>query len=339
VFSLREIFAELGGHTVLVADREDGGPLADQAGPYRIVEVDDGGCERWVRQVRRILVQSGSASPFPATVLDVSNPSKAAAADGGVYLVGTGPGDPELITVKAARVLRSADVVFCYSWMKDELASFVRENVVEVASPRLQGGRYFGKPPEQFSGSERARAVQAHEALAHLKARIAKLVRDGKTVAFADNGDPMIFSPWAWIPDQLAEFDPVVIPGLSSFNAGNAAVKRSVAGLGSVTLSSGAELGSPDENGRLSGTVVFFTHREKLKSLLPRLRGQYPDDTPVAIVCEVSYPGERVIQGFLGEIHETLADAELPHLYLFYVGDALKTPASCRRAPVEGISP
>jgi precorrin-4 methylase len=134
----------------------------------------------------------------------------------------------------------------------------------------------------------------------------------------------MIFSPWAWIPEQLRAFSPVVVAGLSSFNAGNAAVQRSVADLGFVTLSSGTEIGSPDEHGRLSGTIVFFTHTTKLNDLLPRLRQQYPDDTPVAIVCQVSYPGEKVIHGTLGSVPEMVSDADLPHLYLVYVGDALK---------------
>jgi precorrin-4/cobalt-precorrin-4 C11-methyltransferase len=324
VFSLSELLSELGGHTVLVADREDGKPLPAQAGPYRLVEISGGGYERWVRQVRRVLVQPGSASPFPPTPVETTEASGKPEDAGGVYLVGTGPGDPDQITLKAARILRTADVVFCYDWMKDELAPFVQAGAVEVVSPLLQGGRYFRAGPEQYSGEELERANRAIEELARIKARVAELVADGKTVAFADNGDPMLFSPWAWIPEQLREFDPVVIPGLSSFNAGNAAVQRSVAGLGFVTLSSGSEIGSPDEHGRLSGTIVFFTHKTKLNDLLPRLRQQYPDDTPVAIVCQVSYPGEKVIQGTLGSVHEMVGDADLPHLYLVYVGDALK---------------
>jgi precorrin-4 methylase len=338
VFSLPEVIGSAGGH-VLVADREDGRPLQAEAAPYRIVELASEGHERWVRQVRRILVQPASASPFPSNGLRVPEAGEVAKNEGGVYLVGTGPGDPELITVKAARILGSAEVVFCYSWMKDELAPLVRPGVVEVVSPLLQGGRYFGGKPDQFSGEDRDRAARAHEALAKLKARIAKLVDEGRTVVFADNGDPMLFSPWAWVPEQLVEFDPVVIPGLSSFNAGNAAVKRSVAGLGFVTLSSGTEMGSPDQDGRLAGTVVFFTHRTKLGALLPRLQDQYPDDTPVALVCQVSYPGEKVIRGTLGNIQGLLRDEKLPHLYLFYVGDGLKQRACCPEVPAAGVSP
>ena len=330
VFALPEVFPELGGLEVLLVDRANGQPLEAKAAPYQIVVVGSDGHERWVRQVRRILVQPASASPFPSQPLEVPEQAAAAGTGGKVYLVGTGPGAPDLITVRAARILRNADLVLCYHWMKDELAPFVRPGVVEVVSSQLQGGRYFGQKPEELAEDQRDRAARYREELAKLKSRITKLVAEGKTVAFADNGDPMIFSPWAWIPEQLAEFDPVVIPGLSSFNAGNAAVKRSVAGLGFVTLSSGTEMGSPDENGRLAGTVVFFTHRRKVQELLPKLQDRYPNDTPVAIVCEASYPGEKVIRGTLGDISELLSDQTLPHLYLFYVGDGLKQSACCR---------
>lgn len=330
VFSLPELFPELGGFNVLLADRENGHPLEAKAAPYQIVVTGSDGHERWVRQVRRILVRSASASPFPARPLEVPETTAAAPTGGKVYLVGTGPGAPDLITVKAARILRNADLVLCYNWMKDELAPFVRPGVVEVVSPRLRGGRYLGQKPEELAEDQREPAARAREELAKLKSRLAKLVAEGKTVAFADNGDPMLFSPWAWVPEQLAEFDPVVIPGLSSFNAGNAAVKRNVTGLGFVTLSSGAEMGSPDKNGRLAGTVVFFTHRNKVEELLPRLRDRYPDDTPVTIVREVSYPGEKVIRGTLGSMQEVLAEEKLPHLYLFYVGDGLKRSTCCR---------
>jgi precorrin-4 methylase len=214
--------------------------------------------------------------------------------------------------------------------MKDELGPFVRPGVVEVASPLLRGGQHFGQAPARVSPDLRDRVAQSNEELAKLKARIKGLVAEGKTVVFADNGDPMIFSPWSWVPEHLAEFAPTVVPGLSSFNAGNAALQRSVAGLGFVTISSGTEMGSPDENGRLAGTVVFFTHRTKLEELLPKLQGRYPADTPVGIVCDASYPTEKVVVGTLGSILDVLGEERLPHLYLLYVGDGLKQGSCCR---------
>ena len=215
--------------------------------------------------------------------------------------------------------------------MQDELSPFVREGVMEVVSPLLRGGQLCGQDPAACAPELRERVIQTNEALATLKTQVKQFVDEGKTVVFADNGDPTIFSPWAWVPTHLTEFSPTVVPGLSSFNAANAALKRGVAGLGSVTISSGTDLGAPDSHGRLCGTLVVFTHLKKLDELLPALQQRYPADTPVAIVCDVSYPGEKVIEGTLGTILSTLGDLKsLPHLYLLYVGDGLKQEPGCR---------
>jgi precorrin-4 methylase len=194
----------------------------------------------------------------------------------------------------------------------------------------LRGGQYCGADPNEFSGDQRELVLQANQALEELRARVKSLVDAGKTVAFADNGDPMLFSPWGWVPEQLAEFQPVVVPGMSSFNAANAALQRNVASLGTVTITSGVDLGHPDENGRLAETIVCFTHRRKLPELLPELRQRYPADTPVAVVCAVSYPEQKVFQGTLGTILDVLGEAPLPHLYLLYVGDGIAQRACCR---------
>jgi precorrin-4 methylase len=110
---------------------------------------------------------------------------------------------------------------------------------------------------------------------------------------------------------------------MSSFNAANAVLQRGIAGQGSCTTSSGGELGTPDRNGRLSGLLVYFTQRVKIQELMAKLRDRYPADTPVALVCEVSYPGERVLRGRLGTFAEVVAQEKLPLLYLLYVGDGL----------------
>jgi precorrin-4 methylase len=110
---------------------------------------------------------------------------------------------------------------------------------------------------------------------------------------------------------------------MSSFNAANAVLQRGLAGQRSCILSSGSDLGRPDAQGRLSSTLVFFTQRVKIQELLAQLRERYPSDTPAAIVCDVSYPGEKVIRGQLGTLAEVVAKEKLPLLYLLYVGDAL----------------
>jgi precorrin-4/cobalt-precorrin-4 C11-methyltransferase len=328
VFSIPEVFAKLGGGRLLVADRQDGEPLPAKAAPYQIIVDKSVGYERWIRQVTHILVQPAIASSQDSPAVP-SPPAEDVAA--GVYVLGTGPGAPDLITVRAANVLRRAERVFCFDWMKDELTPFVREGVIEVASPLLRGGQLCGQDPATCPPELRQSVLQTNEALTRLKACVKALTDAGKTVVFADNGDPTIFSPWNWVPAQLAEFSPTVVPGLSSFNAANAALKRGITGSGAVIISSGTELATPDSNGRLNDTLVLFTHRKKLDELLPALQQRYPADTPVAVVYNVSYPGERIFEGTLQNIRDVIGDQSvLPHLYLLYVGDGLRIPGCGR---------
>lgn len=329
VFSIPEVLPRLGGREVLLANRMNGEPLPAKAAPYQLIVPGAEGFDRWIRQVTRILVQPGTASPFPPP--DAVTAASPATKEGRsqVYLVGTGPGAPDLISVKAAGVLRRAGLVICFNWMKDELAPFVQPGVVEVASPLLRGGQYCGQKPETVSAELRDLVVRTNEEFAKLKTRVQQAVAAGQLVVFADNGDPLLFSPWAWVPAKLAEFQPVVIPGISSFNAGNAVLQQGVTGSGWLLLSGGSELGTPDAQGRLPGTIAFFTHHSKVPELLPQLQAKYPADTPVAIVCDVTYPAEKVLRGTLGKILDTLGREKLPQLYLFYVGDGLAAQAGC----------
>ncbi len=311
----------------------DGEPLGVRAAPYQVIVPGARTYDRWIRQVTRVLVQPGTASAFAPAPIPASVPHAAPATNesqGRVYLVGTGPGDPGLISVKAAHLLRHADAVFCYSWMKDEIAGFVQPGVVQVVSPLLMGGQYCGAKPADLEGELRDRVVRTNDELARLQQRVKELVAAGKTVVFADNGDPLLFSPWGWIPQHLAEFHPTVIPGISSFNAANAALQQAIVGSRSLLISSGRDLGAADPDRRLRGALVVFTQRVKLDELLSKLQAQYATDTPVAIVCEASYPTERVIRGTLGTIRDVLGNEKLPHLYLVYVGDAIASAPYCR---------
>ena len=74
--------------------------------------------------------------------------------------------------------------------------------------------------------------------------------------------------------------------------------------------------------------VVLFTHRASSEKLVPRLAARYPADTPMAVVCEASYARQQVIFATLGTIWKKVSEKDLPHLYLVYVGDGLRLPAT-----------
>lgn len=256
--------------------------------------------------------------------------------NGAVYLVGMGPGDPDLVTFKAAKVLKEADRVFCFDYLKDEVARFTPLEKITVASPLLMG-RFRGESVKDLLPQLRDRARQSEEETAKFLPQVRGLVANGKKVVFADAGDPMVYCPWSWVTDDLADLEPKVVPGLSSFNAANAALGQSVTKKsGSVLLSAGDSLGIADEHGRLKLMLVLFTHRAKFKELLPKLQSRYPSDTPIAVVGEASYERQRVVFATLATIQERLGNKELPHLYLIYVGDGLKLPKASDRASADG---
>lgn len=263
-------------------------------------------------------------------------PAADAAPSGAVYLVGMGPGDPELVTFKAAKVLKDADRVFCFDYLKDEVARFAPPEKIAVASSLLMG-RFRGQGVQDLPPQVRQRACQSAEETAKFLPQVRELVAGGKKVVFADAGDPTLYCPWSWVTEDLADLGPIVVPGLSSFNAASAALRQSITkNAGSVLLSAGENLGTPDERGRLKLTLVLFTHRAKLKELLPQLQSRYPSDTPIAVVSEASYERERVVFGTLATIRQKLGDQPLPHLYLIYAGDGL-TPPKAVVAPRAGV--
>jgi precorrin-4/cobalt-precorrin-4 C11-methyltransferase len=329
VFSVAEVFPEAGSRSVVLVDRKNGEPLDAKAGPYQVVVPDSTVYERWIRQVTRILVRQASVSLFPSTKTTGPEQSARSGGKSGLYLVGLGPGDPDLITLKAAELLRKADRVFCFGWQKEEIARFARPDSVEAAPRLLMGGQYCGRDPGEFQGEMRERVVQTNQELRKFHARLRELLAQGKTVVLADAGDPTIYSPWGWVPEQLPDLNPVVVPGISSFSAANAALKHGAVGEGSVTISSGTDIGVPDKSGRLRGTIALFTHTAKLPELVSRLKSRYPADTPVAIVFEASYPTEKVVHATLGTLDKVTKE-KMARLYLLYVGDGLNLKSNSR---------
>lgn len=268
-------------------------------------------------------IETVFAALFLVAAMMPAAPAADAARNGTVTLVGMGPGDPELVTFKAAKVLKDADCVFCFDYLKDEVARFVPPDKITVASSLLMG-RFRGQSVKDLPPQLRDRARQSEAETAKFLPHVRELVASGKKVVFADSGDPTLYCPWSWVTEDFADLKPIVVPGLSSFNAASAALGQSVTkNSRSVLLSAGDDLGAPDEHGRLKMTLVLFTHRAKLKDLLPRLQARYPSDTPIAVVSEASYERQRVVLATLGTILAKLGGKDLPHLYLIYVGDGI----------------
>ncbi|WED24651.1 precorrin-2 C(20)-methyltransferase [Vibrio sp. JC009] len=143
---------------------------------------------------------------------------------GQLYAVGVGTGDSELLTLKAARLIAEADVVAIPEKNKGKADSFAWEIVTGALSEEeISGERLFLHFPMTRDASLNVPAWQAGAEA------ILERLKEGKSVVFVTEGDPSVFSTWAYIQEELDEIAPqvvpVIVPGVTSITAVPAATK------------------------------------------------------------------------------------------------------------------
>ena len=245
------------------------------------------------------------------------------------YLVGVGPGDPDLMTLRAVKVIEKADVVFCSeSWAK-KLAEYLEGKNLYHGYWRLFP--YYGQDPSELVGNERRECEQIAKKRSEFVGLVRQAVTAGKTVAMLDGGDPLVYGPCAWSLEEFADLSPIVVPGVSCFNAANAALRRGITTSDrtkSVILTAADWIGGDDTIEKLSAhqtTMVLFTMRTKFGEFIDKLSINYPPETPIAIVKHAGQvEKEAVIHSTLGKIVDEVGTGRLPFEYLIYVGDFLK---------------
>jgi precorrin-4 methylase len=245
-----------------------------------------------------------------------------------LYLVGVGPGDPDLITLRAIGVIKQSDVIFCTDGIETKFASYLQGKEVVTGYWRLFS--YYGADPSQLNEPERREADQIAARRKQFIAKVRQAAASGKTIAILDHGDPLIYGPWAWCLEEFEDLHPVVVPGLSSFNAANAALGQGITNsrrTKSVILTATDWPGKTDTIERLSAhgcTMVLFTMRAEFADFIKKLAVNYSPETPIAVVKYAGYQGrQEVIRGTVGTILTQVAQEQLPFEYLIYVGEFL----------------
>lgn len=234
--------------------------------------------------------------------------------NGKVFLVGAGPGDPGLLTVRAAELIASADLIAV-----DALVS------VEVMA-RIPTGAdivYVGKRAG-------AHAMPQEEINALLIAE----ARKGKRVVRLKGGDPFVFGRGAEEAEELtAAGIPVeVVPGISSAIAGPAYAgipvthRRFATSLTIVTAheseaSTGIAWSTLAER---NGTVVFLMGLGNLPMIVLNLREHgVAVDKPIAVISKATTPQQRTVDGTLANIVQRVAEASLEAPAVIVVGDVV----------------
>ena len=133
---------------------------------------------------------------------------------GTFYGIGVGPGDPELMTLKAVRILERVDVIFTAASTKNDYSTALR-----IARPYVPEATEIVSLPFRMTLKHEARK-QAREENAR---KVLSYLREGKDAAFLTLGDPFTYSTFSYLARALRELDPDVsiqsIPGITSYQA------------------------------------------------------------------------------------------------------------------------
>ena len=220
--------------------------------------------------------------------------ASAAPQRGEVYLIGAGPGDPDLLTLRALQLLQQSDVVLYDRLVSDAVLERVRRDAECV---------YVGKE----SGQHRVTQQRIHALLLEYAGR-------GLRVARLKGGDPLIFGRGGEEIDALtaAGIPVVVVPGITAAlgaaaSAGVPLTQRGVAQ--SVTfvtaMGEGAETLDWRSLAASGQTVVFYMGIAQLPRIVGHLLANgAPRDRPAAIVERATLPEQRVVAGTLEDISE-----------------------------------
>ena len=227
-----------------------------------------------------------------------------------VYFIGAGPGDPELLTIKARKIIEKADViVYADSLINPEVCGYARK-----------GAEIYGS---------------AALSLKETNEIIYRSASEGKLVARLQSGDPAIFGAIqeqiSWLEGQGIECE--IVPGVSSLFAAAAALKTelTIPQLAQSVIITRLEGKTPvpaAENLRSLAshrtTLAVFLSISMIDQVVSELlAGGYPPETPAAVVYRASWPDQKVVRSNLNGLAEAVHAASISRQALILVGDFL----------------
>ena len=249
-----------------------------------------------------------------------------------LFLVSVGNGDPDNITLRAMNTIKASDIVFCDKRMVNKFPVLLHDK--EIHDPGFGIFAVLGKTPEEFKGNKRFNYDEKMEQYRQISKIIREGVKNGKTVSVLCSGDPSIYGPNMWYADAFKDLKPEIVPGVSCFNAANAALKKGVTSgkvahsvILTATFGREENYKGPDSIESLAehqATMAFFTMFMDMEKVVKKLKAHYPGDTPAAIVQHAGYRDkEKVILGTLDTILDKMKGEDPLFEYMLYVGDFL----------------
>lgn len=226
-----------------------------------------------------------------------------------VYFIGAGPGDPELLTIKAKKIIDSADlIIYAGSLVNPEVLSGAKKSAKIYNSAKLCLDEVIGLMKE--AESESLITARVH------------------------TGDPSLYGAHR---EQMRELDKLgiayeVIPGVSSFLAAAASlnIEYTLPEVTQTVILTRMEGRTPvphrekiEELAKHNCAMVIFLSINMIEKLAEKLLLSYKEETPAAVVYKASWEDEKIIRGNLSNIAKKVREANIRKTALVIVGEEL----------------
>ncbi|MFW5875090.1 MAG: precorrin-2 C(20)-methyltransferase [bacterium] len=222
---------------------------------------------------------------------------------GTLYGIGVGPGDPDLITLKAVKILAKVDVIYTASSTKNDYSlavSVARPHIPENAEIRNLG----------FPMSKDRKVLE--DAWEKNAAEVAEILAQGKNAAFLTLGDCLTYSTYSYLARHLKRMAPeaktVAVPGITSYHAAAARIHRPLAeGEESLLIVSGCRGGGKlRQMGQYADNVVFLKAYKNAADITRAIEERgWRENSAGVISCGL--PEERVVED-IGEFETAPPD-------------------------------
>lgn len=229
---------------------------------------------------------------------------------GKVIFIGGGPGDPELLTIKADKAIKKADVI-------------------------IYAGSLVNKEVLKGAGDDAEIHNSASMTLSQILELMEKSVQEDKLVARVHTGDPSIYGA---IGEQIQHLKKKnipyqIIPGVSSVFAAAATLERELtlpelSQTVIITRPEGRTPKPPLESlsslAEHQATMCIFLGVQSIDAVVRELKEHYSGDTPVAVVQKASWDDEKIVQGNLNNIASQVKTANIKKTAIIVVGKVLE---------------
>ncbi len=212
-----------------------------------------------------------------------------------LFCVGCGPGDPDLLTLKAVKIIRSADTIFCPTSRegRDSMALSIVKPILNRTNDKPEIINLIFPMVKDKATLQKTWKDNTDQ--------IAKKCEDGKNVVYLTVGDPSLYSTFIYIHKELKERYPEikaeVVPGIASIFAFASQAKISLAeGEETLTIVPACyDLNRVKSTASSSDTVIFLKDGRYFSNVIEMLKQSgFSDDSLIAIAQDVSSEGEVV---------------------------------------------